>query len=129
MFQDTTSPDYESLYRELELEHKKEKKTMEERTKKLESELRDARDSAELLEFRLLELEQRESRERSPGVIRKQESDTSQECQDDKVSLGDSGCAGSLASLDDLLDTQTDFRVSDINAGNYNYHNNLLMLF
>ena len=107
------------MYRELELEHKKEKKTLEERTKKLESELRDARDSAELLEFRLLELEQRESRERSPGVIRKQESDT-MECQDDKVSLGDSGCAGSLASLDDLLDTQTDFRVSvsDINVGN-----------
>lgn len=101
------------MYRELELEHKKSVKTMEEKTKKFESELRDARDSAELLEFRLLELEQRESRERSPGVIRKQEVDT-MECQDDKVSLGDSGCAGSLASLDDLLDTQTDFRVRDV---------------
>ena len=46
---------------------------MEEKTKKLESDLRDARDNAELLEFRLLELEQRESRERSPDITRKLE--------------------------------------------------------
>ena len=36
----------------------------EERAHKLEEELREARDAAELLEFRMLELEGRESRER-----------------------------------------------------------------
>ena len=110
--QDTTR-NFEALYKELEAEHDKSKsasKSLEERNKKLESELRDARDNSELLEFRLLELEQRESRERSPEMVRKLET----ECQDDRMSSGapDSGCSGSLASLDDLLETQTDFRVS-----------------
>ena len=59
--QDTTR-NFEALYKELEAEHDKSKsasKSLEERNKKLESELRDARDNSELLEFRLLELEQR----------------------------------------------------------------------
>ena len=85
---------------------------MEEKTKKLESDLRDARDNAELLEFRLLELEQRESRERSPDLARKVE-----EMDLDKQSVKsfglDSGC-DSLTSVDDLLDIQKDFRVSCI---------------
>ena len=87
---------------------------MEEKTKKLESELRDARDNAELLEFRLLELEQRESRERSPGLVRKVEAATEMDLLDtgSVKSFGlDSGC-DSLTSVDDLLDTQKDFRVS-----------------
>ena len=83
---------------------------MEEKTKKLESDLRDARDNAELLEFRLLELEQRESRERSPDLARKVE-----EMDLDKQSVKsfglDSGC-DSLTSVEDLLDIQKDFRVS-----------------
>lgn len=125
--QDTTR-NFEALYKELEAEHDKSKtasKSLEERNKKLESELRDARDNSELLEFRLLELEQRESRERSPDMVRKLE--TAAETvmmtpQDDGMSQGapDSGCSGSLASLDDLLESQTDFRVSLINCvGNF----------
>ena len=119
--QDTTR-DFEALYKELEAEHDKSKsasKSLEERNQKLESELRDARDNSELLEFRLLELEQRESRERSPDMVRKMETAETVPCQDDRsqddrMSSGapDSGCSGSLASLDDLLETQTDFRVS-----------------
>ena len=73
-----------------------------------------------LVEFRLLELEQRESRERTPDLVRRRQEavdqeDRSQEdrSQDDGVSAPDSGCSGSLASLDDLLETQTDFRVSN----------------
>ena len=68
---------------------------MEEKTKKLESELRDARDNAELLEFRLLELEQRDSRERSPGLVRKVEVATEMDLLDtgSVKSFGlDSGC-------------------------------------
>lgn len=90
---------------------------MEEKTKKLESDLRDARDNAELLEFRLLELEQRESRERSPDVTRKLEGTTANttELDTDSQSVNsfglDSGC-DSLTSVDDLLDIQKDFRVS-----------------
>ena len=86
---------------------------MEEKTKKLESDLRDARDNAELLEFRLLELEQRESRERSPGLARKVEVATEMDGDSTSVkSFGlDSGC-DSLTSVDDLLDIQKDFRVS-----------------
>ena len=89
---------------------------MEEKTKKLESDLRDARDNAELLEFRLLELEQRESRERSPDVTRKLEgTTTTTELDTDSQSVNsfglDSGC-DSLTSVDDLLDIQKDFRVS-----------------
>ena len=114
--QDTTR-NFEALYKELEAEHDKSKsasKSLEERNKKLESELRDARDNSELLEFRLLELEQRESRDRSPDMVRKLETAETVMSQDDKMSSGapDSGCSGSLASLDDLLETQTDFRVS-----------------
>ena len=114
--QDTTR-NFEALYKELEAEHDKSKsasKSLEERNKKLESELRDARDNSELLEFRLLELEQRESRERSPDMVRKMETAETAMSQDDRMSSGapDSGCSGSLASLDDLLETQTDFRVS-----------------
>ena len=114
--QDTTR-NFEALYKELEAEHDRSKsasKSLEERNKKLESELRDARDNSELLEFRLLELEQRESRERSPDMVRKMETAETVPCQDDRMSSGapDSGCSGSLASLDDLLETQTDFRVS-----------------
>ena len=114
--QDTTR-NFEALYKELEAEHDKSKsasKSLEERNKKLESELRDARDNSELLEFRLLELEQRESRERSPDMVRKMETAETVMSQDDRMSSGapDSGCSGSLASLDDLLETQTDFRVS-----------------
>ena len=83
---------------------------MEEKTKALESELRDARDNAELLEFRLLELEQRESRERSPDIVRKVEKvDT--DSQSVKSFGLDSGC-DSLSCVDDLLDVQKDFRVS-----------------
>ena len=90
---------------------------MEEKTKKLESDLRDARDNAELLEFRLLELEQRESRERSPDITRKLEGTTANttELDTDSQSVNsfglDSGC-DSLTSVDDLLDIQKDFRVS-----------------
>ena len=120
--QDTTR-NFEALYKELEAEHGKSKsasKSLEERNKKLESELRDARDNSELLEFRLLELEQRESRERSPDMVRKLEAAETvmMTPQDDGMSQGapDSGCSGSLASLDDLLETQTDFRVSFINC-------------
>ena len=123
--QDTTR-DFEALYKELEAEHDKSKsasKSLEERNQKLESELRDARDNSELLEFRLLELEQRESRERSPDMIRKLETAETVTigCQDDRMSSGapDSGCSGSLASLDDLLETQTDFRVSHKLRGNF----------
>ena len=130
--QDTTR-NFEALYKELEAEHDKSKsasKSLEERNKKLESELRDARDNSELLEFRLLELEQRESRERSPEMVRKLET----ECQDDRMSSGapDSGCSGSLASLDDLLETQTDFRVSHKLKGTfprfYHHHQNVGIL-
>ena len=117
--QDTTR-NFEALYKELEAEHDKSKsasKSLEERCQKLESELRDARDNSELLEFRLLELEQRESKERSPDMVRKLET-VMMTPQDDGMSQGtpDSGCSGSLASLDDLLETQTDFRVSLINC-------------
>ena len=89
---------------------------MEEKTKALESELRDARDNAELLEFRLLELEQRESRERSPDITRKVEKATvTTEVDIDSQSVKsfglDSGC-DSLSCVDDLLDIQKDFRVS-----------------
>ena len=109
---------FEALYKELEAEHNKSKstsKSLEERNKKLESELRDARDNSELLEFRLLELEQRESRERTPDLVRRRQEAVDQDdrSQDDGVSAPDSGCSGSLASLDDLLETQTDFRVSN----------------
>ena len=102
------STDYESLYKDLEKKHENVKtasKTLEERNKRLECELKDARDSAELLEFRLLELEQRESRERSPGLVRKMDLES--------VSGSDSGRSGSLLSLDDILEnqSQTDFRV------------------
>ena len=94
------------MYKNLESEHNKSitlTKTLQDKNTKLESELRDARDSAELLEFRLLELEQRDSRERSPGVVRKLV---------ESGHDGDSGCSGSLVSLDDVLDNQADFRVS-----------------
>ena len=67
-----------------------------------------------MLEFRLLELEQRESRERSPGLVRKVEAATEMDQLDTQSvkSFGlDSGC-DSLTSVDDLLDTQKDFRVS-----------------
>ena len=112
LFQEQTA-DFETLYKELEKEHKKTlltSRTMEEKTKALESELRDARDNAELLEFRLLELEQRESRERSPDIVRKVEKvDT--DSQSVKSFGLDSGC-DSLSCVDDLLDVQKDFRVS-----------------
>ena len=114
-FQDS-SADFASLYAELQKEHNKTlltSRTMEEKTKKLESDLRDARDNAELLEFRLLELEQRESRERSPDLARKLEAGTEMDVDRQSVkSFGlDSGC-DSLTSVEDLLDTQKDFRVS-----------------
>ena len=135
--QDTTR-NFAVLYKELEAEHDKSKsasKSLEERTKKLESELRDARDNSELLEFRLLELEQRESRERSPDMVRKLETaETVTESQDDRMSSGapDSGCSGSLASLDDLIETQTDFRVSHKLKGTfprfYHHHQNVGIL-
>lgn len=99
------------MFKNLEQEHSKsvqKSKSLEENNKKLESELRDARDNAELLEFRLLELEQRESRERSPDLVRKQEKGDTEE----RMSVGDSGCSGSLISLDEIVDTPTDFRVS-----------------
>ena len=95
-------------------------RTMDEKTKKLESDLRDARDNAELLEFRLLELEQRESRERTPDMARKVEKVTSTttditELDTDSQSVKsfglDSGC-DSLTSVEELLDIQRDFRVS-----------------
>ena len=103
----TQLSELENLYKNLEVEHNKTiglTKTLTDKNTKLESELRDARDSAELLEFRLLELEQRESREKSPGVVRK---------MSDAGHDGDSGCSGSLVSLEDVLDNQADFRVSD----------------
>lgn len=80
--------------------------------------MRDARDNAELLEFRLLELEQRESRERTPDMARKVEKVTASditEMDNDSQSVKsfglDSGC-DSLTSVDELLDIQRDFRVS-----------------
>merc|ERR1719204_2937909 len=82
----------------------------EERAAKLEEELREARDAAELLEFRMLELEGRESRERTPELVRKVEIATETE---DVLSLhsfpGDSGCSHQ-ASCDDLRDVHRDFR-------------------
>ena len=117
-FQDS-SADFASLYADLQKEHNKTlltSRTMEEKTKKLESDLRDARDNAELLEFRLLELEQRESRERSPDLARKVEATIEMDVDSQSVkSFGlDSGC-DSLTSVDDLLDIQKDFRVSWLN--------------
>ena len=100
--QDTTR-NFEALYKELEAEHDKSKsasKSLEERNKKLESELRDARDNSELLEFRLLELEQRESRERSPEMVRKLET----ECQDDRMS---GTCLGHCTALALVMGTET----------------------
>ena len=102
------------MYKGLVKEHSKlasSSKLVEDKNKKLVCDLRDAKDSAELLEFRLLELEQRESRERTPDLPRKIERAT----ETDNVSLnsfnGDSGCS-SLTSVDELLDIQKDFRVS-----------------
>lgn len=102
------------MYKGLAKEHSKLallSKSAEDKNTKLESELRDAKDSAELLEFRLLELEQRESRERTPELPRKVERGTEM----DNISLnsfnGDSGCS-SLTTVDELLDIQKDFRVS-----------------
>ena len=109
----------EIRYKELEKEHenvKKVSKTLEDKNKTLESELRDARDNADLLEFRLLELEQRDSRERSPEMLRKLEAKRTEETG--SVSGTDSGRTGSLISLDDILETQTDFRVSFIKRYN-----------
>ena len=98
------------MYKGLVKEHSKLaslSKSVEDKNKKLESDLRDAKDSAELLEFRLLELEQRESRERTPELPRKVERGTEM----DNISLnsfnGDSGCS-SLTSVDELLDIQKD---------------------
>ena len=80
------------------------------RANRLKEELGEARDAAELLEFRLLELEGRESRERTPELCRKVEAGTETE---DTTSLnsfpGDSGCS-SQASSADLGDIQKDFR-------------------
>lgn len=114
-----STADLESLYKDLQKEHSKTlltSRTMEEKTKKLESDLRDARDNAELLEFRLLELEQRESRERTPDMARKVEKVTATditEMDNDSQSVKsfglDSGC-DSLTSVDELLDIQRDFR-------------------
>jgi len=107
--QDLGNTNFETMFKNLEQEHSKsvqKSKSLEENNKKLESELRDARDNAELLEFRLLELEQRESRERSPDLVRKQEKGDTEE----RMSVGDSGCSGSLISLDEIVDTPTDFR-------------------
>ena len=63
-----------------------------------------------MLEFRMLELEGRESRERTPELVRKVETGTETE---DVLSLhsfpGDSGCS-SQTSFDDLRDVQRDFR-------------------
>ena len=59
---------------------------------------------------RLLELEQRESRERSPVTVEAGDLDTADTKAEDRDK--DSGCSGSLASLEDLLETQADFRVS-----------------
>ena len=63
-----------------------------------------------MLEFRMLELEGRESRERTPELVRKVETGTETE---DVVSLhsflGDSGCS-SQTSFDDLREVQRDFR-------------------
>jgi len=104
--------DFEAMYKGLVKEHSKlasSSKLVEDKNKKLVCDLRDAKDSAELLEFRLLELEQRESRERTPDLPRKIERAT----ETDNVSLnsfnGDSGCS-SLTSVDELLDIQKDFR-------------------
>ena len=59
---------------------------------------------------RLLELEQRESRERSPVTVVAADLETADTKAEERDK--DSGCSGSLASLDDLLETQADFRVS-----------------
>ena len=59
---------------------------------------------------RLLELEQRESRERSPVTVVAGDLETADTKAEERDK--DSGCSGSLASLDDLLETQADFRVS-----------------
>ena len=59
---------------------------------------------------RLLELEQRESRERSPVTVEAADLETADTKAEERDK--DSGCSGSLASLDDLLETQADFRVS-----------------
>ena len=115
IFQD----DLETRYKELEKEHenvKKVSKSLDDKNKSLESELRDARDNADLLEFRLLELEQRDSRERSPEMLRKLEDKRTEEMG--SVSGTDSGRTGSLISLDDILETQTDFRVRFIQLYN-----------
>jgi len=107
-----SATDYEAMYKALVKEHSKLaslSKSVEDKNAQLESDLRDAKDSAELLEFRLLELEQRESRERTPELPRRVEKGTEM----DNISLnsfnGDSGCS-SLTTVDELLDIQKDFR-------------------
>ena len=66
---------------------------------------------------RLLELEQRESRERSPVTVEAGDLDTADTKTEDRDK--DSGCSGSLASLEDLLETQADFRVSGVSASHH----------
>merc|ERR1712106_749381 len=116
--------DYQSLYHNLSAEHSQLARAATEAAKEAEltsrrletelrtaredldqrtTEMRDVKDSADLLEFRLLELEQRESRERTPELIRKVERGTGTDSEDD------SGCP-SLTSVEDLLDVQKDFR-------------------
>ena len=93
-------PDYESLYRAAVADAARAAGEAGAVQARLEEEVREARDQAELLEFRLLELQERESRERSPGPA-------------SSTVTADSGTgsvAGSVASLEDLLDTQPDFR-------------------
>ena len=103
--------DYESLYRDLTKENAalvSVHRQLEEKVGQLEVEAQDARDQAELLEFRLLEMEQRDSRERSPEMIRKVEVEMDMESVN-SFSM-DSGCASST-TLEDLMEVQRDFRV------------------
>ncbi|XP_023323249.1 golgin subfamily A member 6-like protein 22 [Eurytemora carolleeae] len=96
------------MYRNLDKEHSKlagQAKEMAWKMKKMETELKDARDTSDLLEFRLLELEQRESRERTPELGRKEEKDSI------SIHSGnvDSGCS-SQTTLEDIIETHRDFR-------------------
>jgi len=112
--------DFEHLYRKLEKEHSEittKSAEMQGKVGKLEAELKEARDTSDLLEFRLLEIEQRESRERTPEVGRKGEKYQSSQSSH----TGDSGNS-SQTTLDDLLEVQADFRNEKISDTKVKLH-------
>jgi len=123
--QPKSQEDFESMYKKLSSEHARlasSARNWESRVADMEVELKDARDTADLLEFRLLELEQRESRERTPelgrrGTERTPDADTASIC-----SLAqDSGCS-SQTTLEDILEAQKDFRSEKVSDTKLKLH-------